>query len=112
MNGQKLDVDRHRAAAGLTINATIGAISGRPTKLGAFTSVVKATDSTSASGIATIKWDVAPPVVIPNPGTKTTTVGSWLNINPFRYKDAVAGDKPSFSATGLPAGMGFQATRC
>jgi hypothetical protein len=108
-NGQTLTWTATGLPPGLTINATTGAISGRPTKLGAFTSVVKATDSTSAFGIAAIKWDVAPPVVIPNPGTQTTNVGSWLKINPFRYTDAVPGDKPSFSATGLPAGMGFQA---
>jgi hypothetical protein len=94
---------------GLTINATTGAITGRPTKLGGFTSAVRATDATGSFGTATIKWTVAAPVVIPNPGTKTTTVGSWLKINPFKYTDAVAGDKPAFSATGLPSGMGFQA---
>jgi Ricin-type beta-trefoil lectin domain/Putative Ig domain len=94
---------------GLTINKTTGVISGKPTKAAVFSSVVKATDTTGASGTATIKWKVAAPVVVPNPGTKTTTVGSWLVINPFKYTDAVAGDKPAFSATGLPSGMGFQA---
>ncbi len=94
---------------GLAINATTGAITGRPTKLGGFTSVVTATDATGSFGTATIRWTVAAPVIIPNPGTKTTTVGSWLTINPFKSTDAVPGDKPAFSATGLPAGMGFQA---
>jgi hypothetical protein len=94
---------------GLTINKTTGVISGKPTKAAVFSSVVKATDTTGAFGTATIKWTVAAPVVIPNPRTETTTVGSWLRINPFKYTDAVAGDKPAFSATGLPSGMGFQA---
>ena len=93
---------------GLAINATTGVISGRPAKLGGFTTIVKATDGTGSFGTATIKWTVAVPVIIPNRGTQTTTVGQWLNIAPFKYSDAVPGDKPSFSATGLPSGMGFQ----
>ncbi len=93
---------------GLAINAATGVISGRPAKLGDFSTVAKATDGTGSSGTATIKWDVAVPVIIPNPGTQTTTVGQWLTIQPFRYSDAVAGDKPAFSATGLPSGMSFQ----
>jgi len=109
-NGQKLTWTATGLPPGLTINATTGVVSGRPTKLGVFTSRVTATDSTSASGAAAIKWDVVAPVVIPNRGTLTTTVGSWLVINPFTYRDAVAGDRPTFSASGLPAGMGFQAS--
>jgi hypothetical protein len=108
-SGQKLTWTAPTLPPGLKINATTGAIAGRPTKLGRFTSVVRATDTTGAFGTATIKWTVAAPVVIPNPRTETTTVGSWLRINPFKYTDAVAGDKPAFSATGLPSGMGFQA---
>jgi hypothetical protein len=109
-SGQKLTWTALTLPPGLAINATTGAITGRPTKLGEFTSVVKATDTTGSFGTAAIKWTVAAPVVIRNPGTKTTTVGSWLTINPFKYTDAVAGDKPAFSATGLPSGMGFQAS--
>jgi hypothetical protein len=109
-NGQKLAWTAATLPPGLKINATTGAISGRPTKLGTFTSHVTATDSTTASGTAAIAWKIVAPVVIPNSGTKTTTVGSWLDIVPFKYTDAVAGDKPSFSATGLPSGMGFQAS--
>jgi hypothetical protein len=93
---------------GLTINTKTGVISGRPAKLGGFTTIVKATDGTDSFGTATIKWTVAVPVIIPNRGTQTTTVGQWLNIAPFKFSDAVPGDKPAFSATGLPSGMGFQ----
>jgi Ricin-type beta-trefoil lectin domain/Putative Ig domain len=95
---------------GLAINPTTGVISGRPTRLEAkpFTTVVKATDGTGSAGSATIKWYVAVPVNIPYSGTLTTTVGQWLAINPFTYRDAVPGDRPTFSVTGLPSGMGFQ----
>ncbi len=106
--GQALTWTETGLPTGLAINPATGVISGLPTKLAAFTSVVKATDGTGSFGTATIKWNVAVPVIIPNPGTQTTTVGQWLGINPFTYKDAVPGDKPTFSATGLPSGMGFQ----
>jgi hypothetical protein len=107
--GQTLTWTPASPLPGLALNKSTGVISGRPTKLGSFTTVVTATDGTDSTGTATIKWTVAAPVTIPNPGTQTTTVGQWLNIAPFRYTDAVAGDKPTFSATGLPSGMGFQA---
>ena len=95
---------------GLAINATTGVISGRPTKAAGFTTVVKATDGTGSFGTATVRWSVVAPVTIVGLGTQTTTVGQWLSINPFTYKDAAPGDKPTFSATGLPSGMGFQAS--
>jgi Ricin-type beta-trefoil lectin domain/Putative Ig domain len=93
---------------GLAINPTTGIISGKPTRLAGFTTVVKATDGIGSAGTATIKWYVAVPVIIPNTGTLTTTVGQWLAIDPFTDRDAVPGDRPTFSATGLPSGLGFQ----
>jgi hypothetical protein len=94
--------------AGLTINAGTGLISGRPARPEAASTTVTATDAYGSTGSTRIAWNVAVSVIIANPGPETTTAGQWKNINPFKTTDYVPGDKPTYSATGLPAGMGFQ----
>jgi hypothetical protein len=109
--GQTLTWSATGLPPGLTIDPTTGVISGRPTLVGSYalhTVTVTATDGTGSFGSATIKWSITLPVQLPWPGTQTTTVGQWLDINPFPYNDLVPGDKPTFSATGLPSGMSFQ----
>jgi Ricin-type beta-trefoil lectin domain/Putative Ig domain len=94
--------------AGLSIGKTTGLISGRATKAAALTTIVTATDAYGATGSTTIAWNINDSVTIVNQGPQTTTVGRWKDIGPFKVTDHVPGDKPSFSATGLPPGMGFQ----
>ena len=62
----------------------------------------------SAAPRAAVARNVTEAVDIISQGPQTTTVGRWKDINPFQVVDRVKGDKPSFSATGLPPGMGFQ----
>jgi hypothetical protein len=93
--------------AGLTINKATGLISGRPTRSAPVTTTVTATDAYGVTGSATIAFKISAGVVIPNPGAQATTVGEWKLLNPIHATDAVPGDKPHYSATGLPAGMGF-----
>jgi Ricin-type beta-trefoil lectin domain/Putative Ig domain len=93
---------------GLSINPATGLISGRPTKPIGVATIVTATDAYGESGTTTITWVITEAVIIVNQGPQTTTVGQWKKNNPFKVTDAVPGDKPTFSATGLPPGMGFQ----
>lgn len=96
--------------AGLTISKTTGLISGRPTAARTVTSTVTARDAYGVTGSATVVFRIAQGVIIPNPGAQATTVGMWKILAPIRATDGVPGDRPSYSATGLPAGMGFIAS--
>ncbi len=95
--------------AGLAIGKTTGLISGRPTAARAVTTTVTATDA-DGTGSATIAFKISNGVVIPNPGAQVTTVGEWKLLNPIGATDPVPGDKPHYTATGLPAGMGFESS--
>jgi hypothetical protein len=95
--------------AGLAINKTSGLISGRPTRPSAATTTVTATDAFGTKGSTKIVWNIVTPIVFAGVGPRTTTAGQWKKINPYQATDRVPGDKPAFSATGLPPGMGFQA---
>jgi hypothetical protein len=95
---------------GMSIGPKTGLISGRPTAPNiiagkTYKTVVDVTDSTGSVGTATITLRVSDPIVIPNPGTQTTTVGQGIPLR-FSSKDAVRGDRQTFSGTGLPPGMG------
>ncbi len=94
--------------AGLAFNASTGLISGRPTKPSAATTTVTATDALGAKGSTKIVWNIVAPVVFTGVGPRTTTVGLWKNLSPYQATDRVPGDKPTYSATGLPPGMAFQ----
>lgn len=96
--------------AGLTINPRTGLISGRPTAPRTVTSTVTVTDSYGDAGSARVTFRIAVGVIIPDPGAQVTTVGQWKILAPIQATDGVPGDRPSYSATGLPAGMGFLAS--
>lgn len=106
--GQTLTWSATGLPAGLTISKTTGLISGRPTANGTKSTVVTATDARGTKGSATVAFTIAVGVVIANPGTQTTTVGRWNKISPIKTTDPVTGDKPVYTATGLPPEMGFQ----
>jgi hypothetical protein len=95
--------------AGLTFNKTTGLISGRPARPSAATTTVTATDAFGTKGSTKIVWNIVTPIVFTGVGPRTTTAGKWKDIIPYQATDRVPGDKPTFSATGLPPGMGFQA---
>jgi Ricin-type beta-trefoil lectin domain/Putative Ig domain len=92
---------------GLSINEATGLISGRTTATGAFKTVVTATDATGAAGTATIGWTVGTPITVSSPGSVTAVAGRSVAYR-LAYKDVVRGDKVTWTATGLPAGVGFQ----
>jgi Ricin-type beta-trefoil lectin domain/Putative Ig domain len=95
--------------AGLAISKTTGLISGRPTRPSAATTTVTATDALGTKGSIKVVWNIVTPIVFTGVGPRTTTAGKWKDIIPYQATDRVPGDKPTFSATGLPPGMGFQA---
>jgi hypothetical protein len=91
---------------GLSISKT-GLISGRTTAAGAFKTVVTATDGTGSAGTATIAWNVGTPITVHSAGSVTTTAGRSVGYK-LTYSDVVKGDKVTWTAAGLPAGVGFQ----
>jgi hypothetical protein len=94
--------------AGLSINSKTGLISGRPTVLtGPPTSVVVATDATGSTGSVTIKWVVTIDGYLDFPGPESVTVGQGKDLV-LKEADYVPGDKMTWKATNLPAGMGLK----
>jgi hypothetical protein len=91
---------------GLSISKT-GLISGRTTATGAFKTVVIASDATGSAGSATISWNVGAPITVHSAGSVTTTAGRSIGYK-LTYTDVVKGDKVTWTAAGLPAGVGFQ----
>ena len=91
---------------GLSISTT-GLISGRATATGTFKTVVTATDEIGSAGTATIAWTVGAPITVHSAGSVTTTAGRSIGYK-LTYTDVVKGDKVTWTAAGLPAGVGFQ----
>ena len=91
---------------GLSISKT-GLISGRTTATGTFKTVVTATDGVGSAGTATIDWNVGAPITVHSAGSVTVTAGRSVGYK-LTYTDVVKGDKVTWTAAGLPAGVGFQ----
>jgi Ricin-type beta-trefoil lectin domain/Putative Ig domain len=91
---------------GLNISKT-GLISGRTTATGVFKTVVTATDGIGSAGSATIDWTVGAPITVHSAASVTTTAGRSVAYK-LTYTDVVRGDKVTWTAAGLPPGVGFQ----
>ncbi len=92
--------------AGLSINPTSGAISGNPTAGGNFTATITATNSVGpgSRGLAiAITGATGAPVV-----TSATTVTANVGAS-FTYGITATNSPTSYSATGLPPGLTFNA---
>ncbi len=93
--------------AGLSINATSGAITGIPISAGTSTVTVTATDAKQIPGSVSFAWIVAVPLAVTNPGAQAGTTGVALT----RPIVAIGGTTPyAWTATGLPAGLSINAT--
>ena len=88
--------------AGLSVDATTGAITGTPSASGASTVTITAT-STGGTGSATLALTVDPalPVV-----TSATTLTGQVGVA-ITYQITASNDPTAYSATDLPAGLTF-----
>ncbi|HMD92293.1 MAG TPA: putative Ig domain-containing protein, partial [Trebonia sp.] len=92
---------------GVAINATTGAITGTATTAFTGTTTLTAADGTGATAIATFTWTDANTITIANPGAQATMPGAAISM-PLTYTDN-GGLVPTFTAAGLPTGLGISA---
>jgi uncharacterized protein (TIGR03000 family) len=94
--------------AGLSINATSGAITGSPTTAGVSVVTATATDSvTGASASQTFAW-IVNQITLQDPGSQLSATGASINLT--LTANAPAGDPINFAATGLPPGLTVNST--
>jgi serine protease len=95
--------------AGLGINSSSGLISGTPTTPATDNVTVTATDNTGAHGSASFSWTINQSgnvVTVTNPGSQTGTAGTASSLQ-IQASDSASGTPLTYSATGLPAGLGI-----
>ena len=101
--------------AGLSINASSGLISGKPTTAGTSNVTVTATDSTGPAGSTSFTWTVnsggggGDTVTVTNPGNQTGTVGTAASVR-ISASDSASGQTLTYSASGLPAGLSINSS--
>ena len=95
--------------AGLSINATTGAITGTPTATG--TATITATDANTCTATTTLTINAfSCPIITVTPSTLPAgTVGTAYNQTPTA-SGAPSGSTYAWSATGLPTGLSINAT--
>jgi hypothetical protein len=104
-SGQTLTYSATGLPAGLSINSSSGLISGTPSNGGPSGVTVTATDTTGASGSASFTWTIGGnTVTVTNPGSQTGTVGTAVSLQ-VHATDSASGQRLTYSATGLPAGL-------
>ena len=95
--------------AGISLNASSGALSGTPTSAGTATLTAVVTDANSQSGTQGLSWTVNPAPSITTSSLAQTTVGATYSAS----LAATSGTTPlawSIASGALPAGMGINAT--
>lgn len=110
-SGQTLTYGATGLPAGLSINASTGLISGKPTTSGPNSVTVTATDTTGANGNTTFSWTInAAPitVTVTNPGNQSSRVNRSVKLQ-IHATDS-AGKTLTYSATGLPKGLSINAS--
>ncbi|MEV6846728.1 putative Ig domain-containing protein [Actinoplanes sp. NPDC051411] len=88
--------------AGLSLNASSGAVTGTPTTAGTTTVTITAKDADGRTGATSFTWAIATPVTLTDPGPQNSTTGVTVSTT----LTATGGTSPyTFTATGLPAGL-------
>jgi hypothetical protein len=106
-NGDTLTYSATALPAGLGINATTGHITGTPTTVNTYNVTVTVSDG-SLTANAQFTWTIVPVNSTPdlvNPGNQSSVVGTPVSLT-LLASDA-NGDTLSYSASGLPAGLGI-----
>ena len=94
--------------AGMTFDAVNKKLTGTPTAAGLFNVIVTATDGNACAGSVTVPFRVCPIITItPNTLTNATVGSAYTQATAFTATGGTA--TYTFSATGLPAGMSFDA---
>jgi hypothetical protein len=104
--GQALTFSATDLPAGLSIDPASGLISGTPTTLGAVTADVMATDGTGGAGTTSINWFVSGKITIAGPGSQSDVAGQTVLLH-LGVTDSAPGDALTYTATGLPRGLGM-----
>jgi hypothetical protein len=97
---------------GLSISSSTGAITGKPTMAGSYTTTVTVNDGSGASSVNftwTIGTSTGNTVTVTNPGNQTGTVGTAASLQ-IRASDSATGQTLTYSAAGLPAGLSISSS--
>lgn len=86
--------------AGLNLNSTTGAITGRPKRVGSTNATISATNSAGTTNASLRIQVVAAAPVITGSTSVSGTVGA-----PFTYQITASNSPTSYGATGLPGGL-------
>jgi len=89
----------------VSINACTGAVTGTLSAGGSWAPTVTVTDGTYSNSVS-FGWTVSSPISIIDPGGQSNSVGDAVSL-PIA---ASGGGTLSYSATGLPAGLGINAS--
>ena len=96
--------------AGLSVNATNGAITGTPTTACSCSVTVKATDSAGFTGSASFTWTISNTVSVTSPGSQNDVSGTAISPLTVSANDSSTGATLTYSATGLPTGLSINAS--
>jgi hypothetical protein len=94
--------------AGVTIDATTGAITGTVTAAFSGTTTITATDGTNSTP-ATFAWAAANTLTVASPGTQTDPPGAAITPLQLTGTDTGTGQTLTFASTTLPPGLGISA---
>jgi hypothetical protein len=96
--------------AGLAINPSTGLISGRSgSTTKSYTVLLKAIDTTGASGTAALTWTIKNAVTVTPPGNRTTAFKKTVRVQ-IHVHDTQPGQRFTYSAKGLPSGLKINPT--
>jgi glycosyl hydrolase family 48/cellulose binding protein with CBM2 domain/putative Ig domain-containing protein len=100
---------------GLSISSSTGAITGKPTMAGSYTTTVTVGDGSGASSV-NFDWTIGGSgtgtgntVTVTNPGNQTGTAGTAASLQ-IHASDSASGQTLTYSATGLPAGLSISSS--